>query len=176
MKKMKKILAVAMSVMMGLVGGVNVGYAAQTATDTEVSDTNEHSVGITVSATISSSFYVSIPADFALAYQSTPKNYNETDYSYYNEYTVGVKGNIAEDKIVTVQPSSLTLTDSADGGNTVTVTVVQDKTTWSRSDLTDGSTIKTEYTNTTGKAYANITRAGSYSGTLTFSFSLADAN
>lgn len=169
---MKKFLAIltAITVMFSVLPIVSAS-----ASETTVTDSSEHSQGITVSVGVSSTYYVSIPADFSLALQETPVQYNAVDYSYTADYAVGVKGNIATGKKVYVRPGTLTLRDEGGSGeNEVTVEISQPKTEWTRSDLLDGGVVKNSYTNTEGHAYANITYAGAYSGTLTFTFGLSD--
>lgn len=168
---MRKIF-LAVATCMALVMSTPVMAMAETASYED--DITPHSAGITVSAVVKSNYSVSIPADFALILQETPKDIEGVQYSHYNEYTIGVKGNFASNKKIVVEPSTLVLTDTADANNKINVVVSQPKTEWIRSDVCEADTPKAEYTTTIGKTYANISRAGAYSGTLTFTFRMAD--
>lgn len=149
------------------------GSIPAAATTVDVSDTTEHTSSVTVSAIVGSSYSVSIPADFALTKQNEAVSYNDTDYMYYGTYTVGAKGNIPVGDVITITPSALVLTDEdGAGSNDVPVTIVQAKTTWTRAELMEAGVIKNTYTTTTGYTYANFVFAGSYSGSLTFTYQL----
>ena len=122
-----------------------------------------------VTATLQSTYTVSLPAALALAYDSEDERY-EGSFSY------GVKGNIAMDKKVSVTaPASFNLTGAASGG-TVTAALTLPFTAWSN-DAESGVNAQispVSFTLKTGTVTANITQADSYSGNFSFTYGMED--
>ena len=125
-----------------------------------------------VSATVSSSYSVKLPATLELSYNSTSGKYEGT-------YKVSAKGNITPDKSVQISPTanSFTLTGSKTG-ETASAAVSQTVTEWiheSKSEGTGKIHIGTnEYAETSGSVSASLSEADTYTGEFTFTFSLAD--
>ena len=117
-----------------------------------------------------STYTVQLPLDIALTKQ--------VDDSYKGTYSVGVKGNIAGNKKVSVTPATLFQMTGATTSETVTANVTQNINDFVRT-VTSESTQKecnnTAYTTTDGEVKVNaITQADSYSGTLVFTIAFSD--
>lgn len=143
-------------------------YAANSEYPGSASDTQS----CLVSAEVGSSYSVSIPAALTLAKSGATTTYTGT-------YNVGVKGNIAADKKVTLKPNaaSFTMTDTTDGTNTATASVAQTKTNWMNTisnASTDSVIGDTSYATISGTVSVDLPVAGSYSGTMTFAYSITD--
>lgn len=118
----------------------------------------------TVTATMDSSYTVQLPLDIALEKQG--------DGSYTGTYNVGVKGNIAGDKKVSVTPAASFTMTGATTSETVTAAVNQQYKTFVRT-VTEAGTQKecndSAYTTTDGSVTVDaINQADTYSGTLVF--------
>lgn len=118
----------------------------------------------TVTATMDSSYTVQLPLDIALTKQA--------DDSYSGTYSVGVKGNIAGNKKVSVTPAASFVMTGATTSETVTANVTQNINDFVRTVTAEGTQKEcnnTGYTTTDGSVKVNaITQADSYSGTLVF--------
>lgn len=122
-----------------------------------------------VTATLQSTYTVSLPAALGLAYDSGDERY-EGSFSY------GVKGNIAMDKKVSVTaPASFNLTGAASAEN-VTAALSLPFTAWSNDPESGVNALisPAEFNLKTGTVTANITRADSYSGNFSFTFGMED--
>lgn len=136
----------------------------QAAETTNTYTAADASGSILVTATVSSTYTVTLPATLALELKS--------DNTYEGEYTVGVKANLTDGEAVTVTPNATVTLTNNNGGGTTDGTVTQTVNTWK---LTPESAneIASDYTQsieTTGKVSATLTKAGSYSGNLNFTF------
>lgn len=126
-----------------------------------------------VSATVSSSYSVQVPAVLELQYDSVSGKYEAA-------YTVSAKGNILPSQSVTVRPTgaSFTLTGTLTG-ETSQAAITQEITEWIHTTKMAGSTGKlqisdAEYTEAEGKVSAELARADTYTGEFTFAFALGD--
>lgn len=126
-----------------------------------------------VTATVSSSYSVQVPAILEL-------QYNSGSGEYETGYTVSVKGNILPSQSVTVQPTadSFTLTGTLTGETSQAV-IAQEATEWIHASKASGSTGKlqisdAEYTEAEGKVSAELAKADTYTGEFTFAFALGD--
>lgn len=126
-----------------------------------------------VSATVSSSYSVQVPAVLELQYDSVSGKYEAA-------YTVSAKGNILPSQSVTVRPTgdSFTLTGTLTG-ETSQAAITQEITEWIHTSKLAGSTGKlqisdAEYTEAEGKVSAELARADTYTGEFTFAFALGD--
>ena len=123
--------------------------------------TTDGTADCTVAATVSNSYVVSIPATLSLAKTSEGEHAGK----YIGEYTVGAKGNIGAGYAVFITPNP-NFTLSATGKASVTASVSQLKTRWSASELSG------TFNETTGIVVAALTEAGTWSGSLHFSFGI----
>ena len=126
-----------------------------------------------VTATVSSSYSVQVPAALELHYSSASGKYEAG-------YTASAKGNILPSQIVTVRPTSdsFTLTGALTG-ETCQAAVTQEAVGWVHAGRQDAGTgnlkiSDAEYTETQGKVSAQIAKADTYTGEFTFAFSLGD--
>ncbi len=120
-----------------------------------------------VTATLQSTYTVSLPAALALSYDTSDERY-EGSFSY------GVKGNIAMDKKVSVTaPASFNLTGAA-SGDTVSASLSLPFTEWSNDAESGVNTLisPTNFNLKTGTVTADITQADSYSGNFSFTFGM----
>ncbi len=139
---------------------------------------SEESTGKTkVTATIDSSYTVFVPANLELE--------NTTGDTYEGTYEVGAKGNLAPTKKLHFAPASTFVMKSSEDSNiTANGTVSQTVTDWVKGAATPPTeksidSLDTEgtmagWSATTGTASVNLTQAGGYTGTITFTFSLVD--
>ena len=118
----------------------------------------------TVTASLESSYTVSLPATIALSYDSTEDAYKGT-------FQTGAKGNIASNKQVTLSaPATFNLTGAA-SGETVSATITGGIGSWESAGLNANT-----FSNKSGTITAPITKADNYSGTFTFTCALEDAS
>lgn len=121
---------------------------------------------ITVTANVTSSYSITLPATLELILQD--------DGSWANDYTVGVKANITGAESVTVTPDAtfemIGATDSVN--NRATAGVTQEKTVWKNtpSAANEIAVNGSDYSNTTGRVSVNFPAIDSYTGTLNFTF------
>ena len=124
----------------------------------------------TVTATMESTYTVQLPLDIALTKQG--------DDSYKCTYSVGVKGNIAGNKKVSVTPATSFQMTGATTSETVTANVTQNINDFVRTVTSENAQKEcnnTAYTTTDGEVKVNaITQADSYSGTLVFTIAFSD--
>lgn len=126
-----------------------------------------------VTATVSSSYSVQVPAVLELQYNSDSGKYEAG-------YKVSVKGNILPSQSVTVQPTAegFTLTGTLTG-ETSQAAITQETTEWIHASKLSGTTGKlqisdAEYTEAEGKVTAELAKADTYTGEFTFAFALGD--
>ncbi|HAG69823.1 MAG TPA: hypothetical protein DCL38_07610 [Lachnospiraceae bacterium] len=122
-----------------------------------------------VTATLQSTYTVSLPAALALSYDSEDERY-EGSFSY------GVKGNIAMDKKVSVTaPASFDLTGAA-SGDAVTAAITLPFTAWSNDEESSTNALisASAFNLKTGSVSADITQADAYSGNFSFTFGMED--
>ncbi len=129
-------------------------------------DQNATSGSIAVSATVASTYTITLPATLSLT-KTSGTNYTGT-------YTVGVKANLDKNTYVRVTPAStFTLTNNSGvAAENATATVTQTVKEWRK---TAGTNIlaanKDSNVETTGSVSVSLPYAGTYSGNLTFTFS-----
>ena len=140
-------------------------YAANGSTQTANTD---GSLNCAVSAVVSSTYSVSLPATLTLSY-------NDSTHKYENTYTVGAKGNIRANQYVSIVPDNSFIMTGSVVGATATATVTQSVTQWSGTTPTVGQLAigTTGYTETTGSVEVELTQADNYSGSFTFTYSLS---
>ncbi len=136
--------------------------------DTSTQVTGEGESSCTVSAHVTSDYYVSLPATLTLVK-------NQQTGKYENTYHVGVKGSIPDGKYVQVVPdTSFSLKKSGSSKSAsahVSQSVIKWKNTKSASD--EIAISSTSFSTTTGKIEVSLASdPGDYSGTLTFRYSL----
>ncbi len=126
-----------------------------------------------VSATVSSSYSVKVPAVLEMQYNSVSGKYEAA-------YTVSAKGNILPIQNVTVRPTSdsFTLTGNLTGV-TCQAAVTQEITEWIHASRQTGDTGRqhindAEYTDAEGMVSAQLAGADTYTGEFTFAFALGD--
>lgn len=156
----KRILAtvVALAVLATtVIGSVISVSAAEHSTD--------GSAACTVSATVKSTYTVSLPATLNLVEGS--------GNAFSGTYTVGAKGNIDDTHYVEITPvSSFTMT-GATTNKTETATVTQNATKWKRLAGSGYEVIGTDdFAQTTGSVVVTLTQADAYSGDVEFTFGL----
>lgn len=123
--------------------------------------TTDGTANCVVTATVASSYVVSIPATLSLS---------KVNSNYVGTYTVGVKGDVDSTHAVDITPNA-TVTLSATGANDVVGQVTQAKTRWASNEIAANA-----FNTTTGTVTAAINKAGSWSGNLSFAFGLVDVN
>lgn len=122
-----------------------------------------------VTATLESSYTVSLPAAIALSYDAGSGEYR-------GSFSYGVKGNIAADKGVRiVAPGSFSLTGEA-SGESVSAGLTLPFTVWSNEEESgvNAQISTSSYVMKEGSVSAAITRADRYSGNFSFTFGLDD--
>ena len=131
--------------------------------------TEDGSASCTVTATLQSTYTVSLPAALALSYDSSEEVYK-------GSFSYGVKGNIAMDKKIAISaPTSFNLTGAA-SSDTVAATLSLPFKEWSN-DAESGENAQisvSSFVLKTGTVTANITQADSYSGNFSFTFGMQD--
>jgi len=149
-----------------LIGMISAMLALTSIPVCAASYTEDGTAECTVSATVNSSYTVSLPATVTLS---------KNEDKYEGTYTAGVKGNILSTQKVTIVPDeSFTLTGT-DSGATATATVTQEKTTWTKTGGSGNLAIgSSSYSNTSGKVEVELSTADSYSGHFDFTFELGD--
>lgn len=158
-----KYLKTKILVVMIVVASLGISLTAHAATTTYTDGQTSGSIHIT--AVVGSTYSVTLPATLDLTY-------NDDTGKYEGTYTVGVKANLTDSENVTVIPSSTT-TLSDGKGNNVDASVVQAVDTWKLT-ASEANEIASNYqifVETTGMVSATITKAGSYTGDLQFTFS-----
>lgn len=126
-----------------------------------------------VTAAVSSSYSVQVPAALELQYNSVSGKYEAG-------YTVSVKGNILPSQIVTVRPAANSFTLAGNlTGETCRASITQETVGWVHAGRqTAGAGMMKisdrEYTGAEGKVSAEIAKADTYTGEFTFAFSLGD--
>lgn len=131
------------------------------------------SASCTVTATVASTYTVSIPATLSLADA-------DGDNVFTGEYTVGCKGNIAAQEAVLVIPVESFDMQAQGSSDKVTATVSQPIYSFTGSagplevtkQIALGETGKTSFVETTGTVSCTITQAEEYTGNLRFDFAL----
>lgn len=166
MKRMKKLIKSVWGLALCglLLAGHAVSVFAENGTYTEDGTAN-----CVVTATLQSTYTVSLPAALALAYDSEDERY-EGSFSY------GVKGNIAMDKKVSVTaPASFSLTGAA-SGDSVSAALSLPFTAWSNDAESGANALisPSSFNLKTGTVTADITQADSYSGNFSFTFGMED--
>lgn len=162
----KKLFTLAMAMIMTVAMSVPV-----MAGDTEYdgSTTSETSQQTHVTATLTSSYKVSLPALLNLVEDTTSETIENNQYRA--DYTVKAYGNISDSKYVSIIPDAgfeLALTGS---DITVPATVTQEVQKWSRTgDLSNGYQIMGQTTD--GNVVAVLTEDGAYAGDFNFTYSL----
>ena len=120
---------------------------------------------IAVTATVSSTYQITLPATLELNYIA-----DQVSYNYGASYTVGVKANLTDSEYITVTPDSSFTMSSALANATANVS--QPVNTW-RNTAGAANEIAASYTSfvtTTGNITTQLDVAGSYAGTLNFTF------
>lgn len=115
----------------------------------------------TVSATINSTYTVSIPATLLLSKATSGIDLGK----YVGKYAVGARGDIAANAKVYIVPNSM-ITLSAAGKKDVVATVSQPQTVWTSDQLGD------TFSMVEGTVVAPLTQAGSWTGGLVFRFGI----
>ena len=153
--KFRKIMTAAVSV----VGAISM-LGTQAMANTYSTD-GEQLVPIT--ATVPSSYMVSIPASLAL-------EYNETTTKYEGTYTIGAKGALATDDVVFVRPETTTVNmTGVKTGNAANATLTQSDKTWGAHG--DSTINSTSYTNKNGTVVADFgNNIDTFTGGVTFTF------
>ena len=138
--------------------------------------TEDGSANALVTADVSSSYSVMLPAVIALSDPDHDNNYTGT-------YKIGARGNINVEKKVICQPASSTFIMTGNNGDNITATVSQSHTSWVNRTPASGQKLIThvedsgpyeDYSTIEGNVSALIVSAGTYSGNMEFTFSLAD--
>ena len=159
--KLKLAIATTIAITMAMILVTNLTAYAATTTYTD----GQTSGSIHITAVVGSTYSVTLPATLELTYNSSTDKYEGT-------YMVGVKANLTDSEKVTVIPSDTT-TLSDGKGNTADASVSQTVDTWKLT-ASENNEIASNYQNfveTTGTVSATITKAGSYTGDLQFTFS-----
>jgi len=160
----KKLLAGLVSAVLMFAGSIS-SFAENTTSQTATGDGNST---CTVSATIVSSYSVSLPATLTLSY-------NEGTGEYENTYTVGVKGVIGDAQFISVVPDASFTIRNSSGVSSGTAVVSQTKTKWKNiASAADEVTINpSSYATTTGSVSVALPDiADSYTGSFTFTYSI----
>ena len=132
--------------------------------------TNGNTSGsITVTAVVGSTYEISLPATLTLTYDNDAVT-NSLGYNYSAEYTVGVKANLTNAEKVTVTPAAtFTMTN---GSVSPTGNTTQTKTSWVNSATLPAEIAadRTQFVETTGKLTIQLDAAGTYNGSVAFTF------
>ena len=155
MKKKLLVTAMAALPMLGMFGG-NFASAAVTSEDTFTQNTTED---VNVKVTQPSTFSVIIPKEIVLEEVTAP--------TYEEDYTVVVKGDVAGNQTVTVEPTATKFDLSQNGKNNIEAQVEQQETTANSSELANNASKSLAGTVTT-----NDVTAGSWAGTFSFEIGL----
>ncbi len=161
--KKKRILAILMAAVMSVTSVLPAFAADQVFTE-------DGTAQITATAEITSSYKVKLPALVALAKDTTEGTEKN---SYKMDYTVGAAGNIDSDKFVNVEPdiTDFVLKD-ASGRRPVTPELTTEKVSWSAEDL--DAVDEDTFVDSTSAVSAVIPKAGKYSGTIVYNFTLSE--
>ena len=156
-----------------LLGLLIVGLISRASTVAVLADnstyTEDGAASCVVTATLQSTYTVSLPAALALSYDTGEEVYK-------GSFSYGVKGNIAMDKKISISaPASFNLTGTA-SGDTVSAAVSLPFKEWSNDAEEDENAQinATSFVLKTGTVTADITQADSYSGNFSFTFGMAD--
>lgn len=136
--------------------------------DTSTQVTGEGESSCTVSAHVTSDYYVSLPATLTLVK-------NQQTGKYENTYYVGVKGSISEGKYVEVVPDYSFSLRKTGTSKSYSARVSQGVTKWKKTkSASDEIAINaTSFSTTTGKVEVSLpSDPGDYSGSFTFRYSL----
>lgn len=123
-----------------------------------------------VSATVDSTYLVSIPATLSMQKKSGT--------TFEGTYVVKAMGNITDSQYVSIVPTTedgkVSLVNESIPGVTIDATVTQEVTKFSNSaGSSDTVTIQSDaFTGATGKVSVTIKKAGSYKGTISFVYGL----
>ena len=173
MKKIKALIATLASIAM--IATPFTSYAA----DPQVF--NAAGTGsMTVTAEVTSTFSITLPATLALTYSAGD------GYNYKGDYNVGVRANLLDDEMVTVIPTDtdagtegVQFTMSDGGSNSAQANVSQPITKWMNTPV-DATTEKaadyTSYQYAPGTITVLLSQQGSYSGELGFTFAKTAKN
>ncbi len=132
--------------------------------------TEDGTAEVTATAEIISSYKVKLPALVALAKDTTE---GAKKNSYKMDYTVGVAGNIDSDKFVNIEPDSTDFVlKDASGKRPVTPELTAEKVSWKAEDL--DAVDEDTFVDSTSAVSAIIPKAGKYSGTIVYNFTLSD--
>ena len=121
---------------------------------------------VPVTCEIESGYTVKLPAAISLA-KNTVADASAKD-NYAAGYVVSVSGNIASDQFVNVTPTNTAAFKLTAGSRSVTPAVYANAVSWDAASLGDGTTAVDKGS----MIEATIPYAGSYSGTLDYSFGL----
>lgn len=154
MKNVKQFLAVLTAI------SLCASPIAVRAEDTTISNSSaDKSANTLVSATINSQYSVRIPKTITLRSSASTKD---------SSYSVGAKGIISTSKVLYVAPYAVLSPDNSKvsivskNGNTVDLTVTQNKTYFKNSDLSNS------YFYNDGQVSGTINQPGNYEGNMTF--------
>lgn len=114
-----------------------------------------------VSATVDSTYSISIPATL---------NLSKSGSNFTGTYTVSAYGNVSDAKKLTVSPGSLTMTNTDHMDTTVDASVEMATKEWAASTLRAASS--SSPSELTGTVSVVLTEAGVYSGNLNFTYGL----
>ena len=161
--KIKKILLSIVAAASMLLAGIPA-YAENATSQTATTD---GSLNCTVSAVVSSTYSVSLPATLTLSY-------NDGTGKYENTYTVGAKGNILPTQYVSIVPAESFIMTGSTVGATATAAITQAITQWSGTTPGAGQIAigTSDYTTSTGTVAVTLSRADNYSGTFAFTYRL----
>ena len=162
---MKKRVSILLAMIMALTAVTPVF-----ATDYGPSNT---SANMLVTATLTSTYTVTVPATLAL------DTYNEETGKYEGTYKVSARGSIANSKKVTITPAATFTMTGSNTGTTAEASVTQEVTTWMRAANTANkinTLIGTESEREAeGHIEVELVTDDEYSGSLTFTYGMADA-
>ena len=134
----------------------------------DISDSESHTNSIKVSATLTSCYTVTLPADLSMVHDNTAPENNQ----FKADYKVKASGLVADASYVQITPAStFELVDKVDTTNKVTATVTQDAEKWARVADTTNNIIALG-TETDGNITAVIANEGTYEGTLVFTYQM----
>jgi len=128
---------------------------------------------ITVTASVESTYEISLPATINLTYDADAVE-NSRGYNYSATYTVGVKANLdvdSEEEVTVTPAATFTMTN---GAVNATGNVSQTVNSWVSVIPSSANQIaanRLNFVETTGKLTVQLDEAGSYTGSLGFTFS-----
>lgn len=159
--KMNRILKnLSAGTMAALIAAASVATPVMAA-NSEYTEAGEQVIPVT--ATVASSYSVSVPATLSLADNGTG--------TYVGECTVAAKGTLPSNECVYIKPKEGLEIPLYGGGDTVTAELGQEKFTWGRTPAAQLSISKDSYTDHDFQVTADLSgKSGSFHGAVTYMF------